>query len=201
MTRMLPGSGFNPRAPWGARQRIQHLVFAGVLFQSTRPVGGATRESVSPLRFWTTFQSTRPVGGATQRGGFDRARVAVSIHAPRGGRDPRSPRYSSGCSCFNPRAPWGARPSSRWTSCSTRCFNPRAPWGARRVWARRNSWRIDVSIHAPRVGGDTCGNGSAATAVVSIHAPRGGGDHRRHPGSQVALGFQSTPPAWGATNG
>ena len=35
----------------------------------------------------TSFQSTRPVRGATQERDELQARVAVSIHAPRAGRD------------------------------------------------------------------------------------------------------------------
>ena len=56
------------------------------MFQSTRPVRGATiaktfKEDDRP------FQSTRPVRGATQcRSPLD-DKITVSIHAPRAGRD------------------------------------------------------------------------------------------------------------------
>ena len=55
------------------------------------------------------FQSTRPVRGATA---FDREadRIeTISIHAPRAGRDPRRFGLVSAWGHFNPRAPCGAR--------------------------------------------------------------------------------------------
>ncbi len=58
------------------------------LFQSTRPIRGATTSSGVPFSL-AIFQSTRPIRGATRRG-----RIWC-----------RCPRY------FNPRAPYGARPS------------------------------------------------------------------------------------------
>ena len=56
-----------------------------------------------------------------------------------------------------------------------------------------------VSIHAPRMGGDA---GAGITAIgkgVSIHAPRVGGDYDTPQQLIDFQGFQSTPPAWGAT--
>mgnify|MGYP004535488647 CR=1 FL=1 len=151
---------FNPRAPCGARLclasgirsmwRISiHAPHAGrdpkhpqstrgaYLFQSTRPMRGATRclashpwpsrfQSTRPMRGAThelkeleteiTFQSTRPMRGATEAINGLVLIGKISIHAPHAGRDPMSnvPRLPSGN--FNPRAPCGARPVS---SCIT----------------------------------------------------------------------------------
>ena len=103
------GSHFNPRAPCGARQRrifsacianriSIHAPLAGrdeltimywsvfSVFQSTRPLRGATRFK-RPQAGRSRFQSTRPLRGATSRSGKPLSR----------------PRY------FNPRAPCGAR--------------------------------------------------------------------------------------------
>ena len=55
------------------------------------------------------FQSTRPVWGATPLFGLDDALHFVSIHAPRVGRDNASLLIWACISCFNPRAPCGAR--------------------------------------------------------------------------------------------
>ena len=58
------------------------------------------------------FQSTLPVGGATRvyimvpKGARD-----ISIHAPRGGSDAINARNVSAMHNFNPRSPWGERPS------------------------------------------------------------------------------------------
>ena len=60
------GLNFNPRAPCGARPALQAVMRAGLEFQSTRPLRGATLE-LFPVR----------------------RRLHISIHAPLAGRDPR----------------------------------------------------------------------------------------------------------------
>ena len=77
---------FNPRAPCGARLRTDSDGGRGGVFQSTRPVRGATTVNTNYKQY-----------------------ELVSIHAPRAGRD-------RACLCsreddnrFNPRAPCGAR--------------------------------------------------------------------------------------------
>ena len=60
-------------------------------FQSTRPMRGATRSSLTIELYRTVFQSTRPMRGATES---DRARSVmrvISIHAPHAGRDTAPP--------------------------------------------------------------------------------------------------------------
>ena len=99
---------FNPRAPCGARHGSYGLRPYVCMFQSTRPVRGATIDghrriiptpfqSTRPVRGATTqylismntgrFQSTRPVRGATAALEVLRSQKEVSIHAPRAGRD------------------------------------------------------------------------------------------------------------------
>ena len=48
-------------------------------------------------------------------------------------------------------------------------------WEATSALAIYN-WKLKVSIHAPRVGGDKFGQRTRAGNSVSIHAPRVGGD-------------------------
>ena len=55
-----------------------------------------------------------------------------------------------------------------------------------------------ISIHAPREGGDYNHDTGKWEIVISIHAPREGGDAYRVPVSASST-FQSTPPARGAT--
>ena len=55
-------------------------------FQSTRPVWGAT-VAQNAARAWFEFQSTRPVWGATRSRMATSKVHGVSIHAPRVGRD------------------------------------------------------------------------------------------------------------------
>ena len=58
---------------------------------------------------------------------------------------------------------------------------------------------VDISIHAPREGGDSTGYVCLQHSKISIHAPREGGDGIIHPDTAYDLIFQSTPPARGAT--
>ena len=77
---------FNPRAPCGARPPSPDSIRSWQLFQSTRPVWGATGQRVF-LRQRQQFQSTRPVWGATIHVAESVHRANISIHAPRVGRD------------------------------------------------------------------------------------------------------------------
>ena len=80
------------------------------------------------------FQSTRPIRGATIRG----------------------KNAELGLTYFNPRAPYGARPTGCpiWTI-RRRYFNPRAPYGARLALAAALGVVGPISIHAPHTGRDT----------------------------------------------
>ncbi len=146
------------------------------------------------------FQSTRPARGATTARCFRERTTRVSIHAPRAGRDDIEGFQPEPCSCFNPRAPRGARPHAShpphpWIP----CFNPRAPRGARPQQLAAYGSRINVSIHAPRAGRDNlkyCIR--IRVACFNPRAPRGA----RPIASINLLGtgtFQSTRPARGAT--
>ncbi len=146
---------------------------------------------------------------------------AVSIHAPRVGRDSSS---GLGYFCsrgFNPRAPRGARHLLAVNCPSVRLFQSTRPaWGAT-TDEMDVAKSEDVSIHAPRVGRDPVNPVSTEVRTVSIHAPRVGRDTRgtyistsgisfnpraprgARPPPSVGLlkyiSFQSTRPAWGAT--
>ena len=154
-------TGFNPRAPRGARQRNSALPPLFRSFQSTRPARGATDS-------WFLTAQTCRVSIHAPRAGRDAvsaqaSRAApVSIHAPRAGRDPLARISTSHCevfqstrpargatSCqwrwrkwkesFNPRAPRGARQMNRATPQSRKRFNPRAPRGARQANSARRA--------------------------------------------------------------
>ena len=156
-TSMTRRCDFNPRAPCGARPQQLLGQCAGMAFQSTRPVRGAT-----------TLQELEFVGQV----------MHISIHAPHAGAT-ASERAKTCCKClfqstrpmrgatgagspgrffqsdFNPRAPCGARPRQdlRGHLCGLH-FNPRAPCGARRVVIAAPHHRPVISIHAPHAGRD-----------------------------------------------
>ena len=123
---------FNPRAPCGARLHLHDWYGRFQLFQSTRPVRGAT----TLIRF--------------------RRRIPyVSIHAPRAGRDPWYKRKGGSKEMFQSTRPVrGATRDSNRRCGRNRCFNPRAPCGARHVLLLPIELAEVVSIHAPRAGRD-----------------------------------------------
>ena len=123
------------------------------------------------MAFCEEFQSTRPVRGATQLYGSHAPYYAISIHAPRAGRDPfffdisandekfQSTRPVRGAtqhrgalyvrrniSIHAPRA--GRDPSAGRSPQWGHHFNPRAPCGARRLGPNFN--RLDVEHFNPR---------------------------------------------------
>ena len=102
---------FNPRSPWGERLLKGSVHIAIAIFQSTLPVGGATRTS-SAGSLNEGFQSTLPVGGATLRRADTIRCMQISIHAPRGGSDWDNGSLADLLQDFNPRSPWGERQSS-----------------------------------------------------------------------------------------
>ena len=88
------------------------VFFVPLIFQSTRPVRGATQMAsaiqetepisihapragrdvicVSSVLCFLLFQSTRPVRGATEPENKRFHVIHISIHAPRAGRDPKA---------------------------------------------------------------------------------------------------------------
>ena len=74
------------RPVWGATGSARADWLQERLFQSTRPVWGATKGFIFYRRN-NIFQSTRPVWGATTVEGNAVNLVVISIHAPRVGRD------------------------------------------------------------------------------------------------------------------
>ena len=149
-------ANFNPRAPCGARRSWPSSAMSCAAFQSTRPLRGATRPRAhgcvrgrrisihAPLAgrdngtlliwgFVDLFQSTRPLRGAT----FGTSHIRCLTDQFQSTRPLRGatqfPRYVSHPETyFNPRAPCGARPGSRFVNSRNMSdFNPRAPCGAR----------------------------------------------------------------------
>ena len=119
--------GFNPRAPCGARHGNYSFFDPDTLFQSTRPVRGAT-QSCSPLSsHHLSFQSTRPVRGATpeffKRNGVPKFQSTRPVRgATRRGRT-----QTGRLGCFNPRAPCGARRTLTWSADGSRVFQSTRP--------------------------------------------------------------------------
>ena len=126
-------------------------------FQSAHPVRGATffgfRILPAPL-----FQSTRPVWGATVRRGDRGDGHPISIHAPRVGRDVISRKSRPQESRFQSTRPvWGATTNGV-NLCMTSKISIHAPRVGRDRGIVVPAVLFEViSIHAPRVGRDFAG--------------------------------------------
>ena len=160
---------------WGATSRTA-FASAGAEFQSTRPVWGATNH-LDLESFGIAVSIHAPRVGRDAFKVLSLSAIVVSIHAPRVGRDMISDFLLQRDSCFNPRAPCGARPTTRLTRCATARFQSTRPvWGATWFFQKHYHHQISFNPRAP------CGarHGKAAELVETAK-------------------FQSTRPVWGAT--
>ncbi len=102
------------------------------------------------------FQSTRPVWGATV-GVLVIVPNAqqISIHAPRVGRDSAVGQLRDRQQYFNPRAPCGARHAIGIQAARIEAISIHAPRvGRDKKWRNLTDDEAEISIHAPRVGRD-----------------------------------------------
>ena len=152
--RCRPHRNFNPRIPYGMRLLETFETHHISLFQSTHPVWDATRAHV-----------------------FHADLARISIHASHMGCDRVGiPRGEQFFCYFNPRIPYGMRPSTMFPRSSTFSnFNPRIPYGMRPPFFRSCTVR-PISIHASRMGCDLRRTDAIARANISIHASRMGCD-------------------------
>ena len=174
--RFFSMSCFNPRAPCGARRLRSRSASTFCLFQSTRPMRGATTRAPLPLQA-CHVSIHAPHAGRDDRLSSTRREEKVSIHAPHAGRDLLSTIYGSGLSSFNPRAPCGAR---HWS-------------GIPLLF-----WSMFQSTRPMR--GATNGESLIATlAMFQSTRPMRGATSRRSTNTITAV-FQSTRPMRGATS-
>ncbi len=169
---------FNPRPPRGGRQGVLKSVLPKPLISIPAPREGGDVCAGRLLNSrYISIHAPRE-GGDVRRDPAGRG-LLISIHAPREGGDITQTIRHSTSTNFNPRPPRGGRQYSVCVLGICRChFNPRPPRGGRphpySSWERGSN----ISIHAPREGGDI---------ITNI------------PPDEQYL-FQSTPPARGATS-
>ena len=132
---------FNPRAPYGARQHQFFLSARPLIFQSTRPIRGATRQKSIYCPLNIHFNPRAPYG----------ARLTPQFHAP----------LDYGFQSTRPIR--GATRKSVSTSKAEIDFNPRAPYGARHSDRDMGNCRSYISIHAPHTGRDACFDSSSSS--------------------------------------
>ena len=148
------------------------------------------------------FQSTRPIRGATVH--FPPTKIAakrISIHAPHTGRDCDSLLRSPSPCNFNPRAPYGARPVGFIRIfVHDRLFQSTRPIrGATNAQTLRE-FSAEISIHAPHTGRDHQRRADSLRTPISIHAPHTGRDCGPGDDKLCVSAFQSTRPIRGATS-
>ena len=87
-------AGISIHPPLAGRDIWKKRIYADVVFQSTRPLRGGTRDGVHHGVRGGTFQSTRPLRGGTAEIRTSSLVTDISIHPPLAGRDT----YESTCS-------------------------------------------------------------------------------------------------------
>ena len=80
-------NNFNPRSPWGERHYSRNWANRMLLISIHAPRGGSDLKGVDGQEVYYIFQSTLPVGGATKAHVVGNRANVISIHAPRGGSD------------------------------------------------------------------------------------------------------------------
>ena len=155
----------------------QNLTSTLAVFQSTPPARGATAGMGGSATTEKEFQSTPPAWGATYTESLRTRYRVISIHAPREGGDVTVVTLWSTVFLFQSTPP--ARGATWiWLTCTLTptYFNPRPPRGGRLPDIVDKEVADDISIHAPREGGDGGIIDLVNNYAISIHAPREGGD-------------------------
>ena len=151
---MSLSTDFNPRAPCGARR---------------------WRKSFS--KNCLIFQSTRPMRGATPRHAHYHLISFISIHAPHAGRDDDRRGQKTVNRYFNPRAPCGARPAAPVVEVLPKEISIHAPHAGRDLRAIISFAPMKIfQSTRPMRGATTSGVSTFVVDGISIHAPHAGRD-------------------------
>ena len=147
-----------------------------LLFQSTHPVRGGTRE-VRDLMAAGLFQSTHPVRGGTMRRSKMRKIYKISIHPPRAGWDSRHQRHQGSIGHFNPPTPCGVGQLYAVRDAQLGFdFNPPTPCGVGPKISMMPSRQSAFQSTHPVRGGTCQSASSSVRRAISIHPPRAGWD-------------------------
>ena len=163
------------RPVWGATGSARADWLQERLFQSTRPVWGATKGFIFYRRN-NIFQSTRPVWGATSLSAIIKPSKGFQSTRPVWGATPTGAEARGRNEFQSTRPVWGATQIVHAAECTLLDFNPRAPCGARRK-PESVEWREDKFQSTRPVWGATYADDHSHNAFdISIHAPRVGRD-------------------------
>ena len=164
---------FNPRAPCGARLRSFSYPEIIDIFQSTRPVWGATCRALSAPWPARHFNPRAPCGARPGVARHKSPARNISIHAPRVGRDPKLSEHCQSAFRFQ---------------------STRPVWGATKDFIF-NIDDICISIHAPRVGRDPMtGRKPRFSYDFNPRAPCGARHHGRVHAAPIFCDFNPRAP-------
>ena len=146
-------TSFNSRTPCGARPVDSDSSMVLRRFNSRTPCGARLIEHYT-LDIIGCVSIHAPRVGRDLYTSIITQDINVSIHAPRVGRDDRYLLVVRLHTSFNSRTPCGARRTLSFVSAIVSGFQFTHPvWGATEFMVEYAS-KLDVSIHAPRVGRD-----------------------------------------------
>ena len=163
-------TNFNPRAPRGARRNHRHRRRAVPHFNPRAP-RGARPVSMFYMFPANLFQSTRPAWGATSAPGMLSRRIAISIHAPRVGRDSRKSSAQLQEHTFQSTRPaWGATASLAASPWCLAFQSTRPAWGA--TWAIFKWYEIPTFQSTRPAWGATVPVYTGLIAAVTLYFSR-----------------------------
>ena len=170
-----PQNDFNPRPPRGGRRKT---VLHGIrinLISIHAPREGGDDSGIGPLDK-RLISIHAPREGGDPAAAAELAAEAISIHAPREGGDCGWYPWRRSHRDFNPRPPRGGRRHKFSIGCSDGEFQSTPPARGATAFGKTIFLTREISIHAPREGGDPADQRGNSSPCISIHAPREGGD-------------------------
>ena len=128
---------------------------------------------------------------------YEIIQLAVSIRAPREGGDPRRRASRRAIRSFNPRPPRRGRPRSGRLEATSISFNPRPPRRGRPTNLQTETTDEMFQSAPPAKGATRRKKAHARPGDVSIRAPREGGDLKPEALTDGIPGFNPRPPRRG----
>ena len=170
-------------------------------FQSTPPARGATLRYVRQRgKCGISIHAPREGGDQVSRPYPHKIALFQSTPPARGATQGRN-LWAVESMDFNPRPPRGGRRQQAYGGGRARKknFNPRPPRGGRRQKPALRILRALFQSTPPARGATSTNRNRWSKTQISIHAPREGGDVKLDLVGLTLIAFQSTPPARGAT--
>ena len=147
-----------------------------VLFQSTLPMRGATRQVQTSGHLQFYFNPRSPCGERQVKRWCFSMGGSISIHAPHAGSDDSAISRATELNNFNPRSPCGERRGILLWGWLPPEFQSTLPMRGATGCKTRTAWSYPISIHAPHAGSDLFEGYMRRVDRISIHAPHAGSD-------------------------